>query len=237
MTGRDLSALLEQAGERIHVGAPPISRMVADATRQRRRRALAVTLTSGAAMAVTVGGVALLATPEGSVPPDPSSGSMETGTQRQTDIYTVVLKESVNAFGDGATVPSVVYVQDRARSLAGAGTNGEAGEPVPEEMQSAITAGMSDTADIEWVTGEGAALLIRNPDEELVPCFSMREPSSLLITLDTLLDSGHQHEVSVAATGQEANKKCVVYWLNTYIVDQTSDGWEITGYTTPMGIS
>jgi hypothetical protein len=104
-------------------------------------------------MAVTVGGVALLATPDGSVPPDPSSGSRRPAPNDRPTSTPPSLEESVNAFGNGATVPSVVYVQDRARSLAESGTNGEAGEPVPEEVQSAITAGMSDTADIEWVNG------------------------------------------------------------------------------------
>jgi hypothetical protein len=75
MTENNLSKLLERAGDRMEVGVPPIEGMIAAATRLRRRRALAVTFGSVAAVVMAIGGTALLASSNGSVEPEPPAAS------------------------------------------------------------------------------------------------------------------------------------------------------------------
>jgi hypothetical protein len=63
MIDSDLTDLLERAGGRTEVGAPPIDAMRAGATRRRRRRTAGVSLIGAAAVAAVIGGATLLTGP------------------------------------------------------------------------------------------------------------------------------------------------------------------------------
>jgi heat shock protein HslJ len=62
MTDPRLTELLEAAGDRTHVGPPPVAEIVAGA-RRRRRRTMLVTAGAAAAVIFTVGGATILAAP------------------------------------------------------------------------------------------------------------------------------------------------------------------------------
>lgn len=75
MTDHNLTNLLQQASDRVQVGAPPIAEMIAGARRERRRRMVTVALASAAAVVATVGGAALLAPLNDSPKPNPDVAS------------------------------------------------------------------------------------------------------------------------------------------------------------------
>ena len=67
MTDEHLPELLERAADRVHVGPAPVTAMVGDAGRVRRRRVLTLSLATAASVAAIAGGTALLST-AGSAP-------------------------------------------------------------------------------------------------------------------------------------------------------------------------
>lgn len=75
MTDQHLSELLERAADRVAVGPAPTTAIVHDAGRERRRRALTLSLVSAAAVAVVAGGTALLSAPGTSPGPQPPVAS------------------------------------------------------------------------------------------------------------------------------------------------------------------
>jgi heat shock protein HslJ len=72
MTDPDLSELLERAGERTHVGPPPIASMVAGASRTRRSRTLMLAAGASAAVLLMAGGATVLTTLGGNAPQSPT---------------------------------------------------------------------------------------------------------------------------------------------------------------------
>ena len=168
----------------------------------------------------------------------PGAERAETAEERATRIYTAALEGFLDNAPRAVGEPADMYVVDRAYEKAGSNfeVRNPRGEPIPEVVQAALDDTLAETADLTWVADEDDVIRER-ASEAGMPCPFLRG-GDLVVTLDRLAESGSRDEVSVAAVGYEFDhESCAIYWLRTYVVDATEDGWQVTGETVPQGVS
>jgi hypothetical protein len=174
----------------------------------------------------------------GSSTDGPGAGRAETAEQRATAIYAAALEafldDAPRAIGD----PADMYVVDRAYDKAGSNFEfrNPPGEPIPKKVQAALGQSLVRRADVAWVADEDDVVR-EGTSEAGMDCPFVRD-GDLVVTLDRLAEDGTRDEVSVAAVGYEVDQQsCAIYWLRTFVVEATEDGWQVTGETVPQGIS
>ena len=162
----------------------------------------------------------------------------ETAEQRAAAIYAAALQKFTSAAPRAVGHPADMYVLDRAYEQAGLvfGADAGRGEPIPPAVQQALDEAMVGTADLTWVADEDDVLR-DDASAAGIPCSFVRD-GDLVVTLDRLPAAGDSIAVSVAAAGHELDHhSCVVWWIRTYVVAASDDGWQVTGETVPQGVS
>ena len=182
--------------------------------------------------------VALLLTGCGASAGEAGAERAERPEQRAAGIYAAALAEFLvnapRAVGD----PADMYVVETAYKEAGwdVKVRHPRGKPITDEVRKALGAALAGTAELTWVAEEDGVLRDGSSDGG-IPCAYLRD-GDLIVTLDILTNAGDSDEVSVAAVGHEfSHDDCAVYWLRTYVVDATENGWQVTGETVPQGVS
>lgn len=148
----------------------------------------------------------------------------------EADVYVQVLRRYLttpaeNSF-PGQTFKTV-YVLDQAYTDA-ADPNGahRRGKPIPPQTQRQVTAALTGTANVVFITERGTVLEARNG------CAQVKN-GGILITLGP--PAGHGGELRVAINGFVA---CLgATWLTYILRDQPGTGWHVTGTTGSMAIS
>ena len=146
-------------------------------------------------------------------------------TDRVVAIYSAVIEHMVTEEGQSSGFP-VVYVLDHTAERA-AEPQGVAGEirDIPAEIRARIQASLADVARVEFIADRESVI---GPPEE----GSRVQNGGILLALGPIRGEGGRVEVPASSyLGNLAGS-----W-QTWVVELTPKGWQVTGTTGPIAVS
>lgn len=166
----------------------------------------------------------------GASPTATAAPGVDEATERQIGIWSATIRHLVtehNTFEEGTVPFDHLYVLDHADANAASGGEREPDrQPVAPEVQAGIKSELSDLPPVEFVSGDGSDVIAEGDRCPHV------ENNGALITLGTIREHGNRVKV-----GMGMFVACLAGTWLTYVVKQTSGGWEVTGTTGPIAIS
>lgn len=192
-----------------------------------RRTWVAPAVAAGLAALVLVVGTVVVLDRSEQVAPTTSPGDplLEPSAERDAAMYVAALERFLRPGDRDWPAEPVVYVvtspREEAQRSPGSMT------AIPPGVQEAVRDALAPAVSLRWIG-----------DPDPVGCDLTRD-GAIVVTLDTLTPLPTDYEeVSISATRYQLDRGCSVNsWLNTYVVEATTSGWEVTGTTGPLGIS
>jgi hypothetical protein len=154
-------------------------------------------------------------TPDDPTPVDP------TPADRQTLIYTAVLRQYLTSgdagYGD-TQFPHIFALDHTVAGTGGTGNHVAGSGPIPRVVQRSITQALTDVGPLTFVNSPDAVI-------EDHPCAHVRG-EGILVTLGPVDGSGDQVQV-----GLNGFRACLGANSLTYLVERTGRGWAVSGIT------
>jgi hypothetical protein len=209
---------LDERASQAPAAAPVVSRVLADRSLRRRRGWLTMAAAAAVTATVVAVGVGVTRGPDAG---GPTHVTTDAADGRMAAIYSVALERFLRTGDwDGHGVPDEVYVAIRPDKDAGWDWDDDAGDPIPADIRDEITMRLAHLTRLIWVAKLPAAEPVSSP-----------KPAKAAVTLG-LLSDGDQVDVSVSAFYGFDNA-----WLTTYVVELQHGQWQITGKTSPTGLT